>query len=86
VVGDDGAELPIAREEAFLLRCCRTRLWPGSPVTSWRMIMHRWWMPASWLALVAALALSTSSPGAEDFVDLTLTFQGAVHGEIAPCG
>ncbi len=48
--------------------------------------MHRWWMPASWLALVAALALSTSSPGAEDFVDLTLTFQGAVHGEIAPCG
>ncbi len=50
--------------------------------------MHRWKIPASGLALVATLALFLSTPAsrAEDLVDLTLTFEGAVHGEIAPCG
>ena len=32
------------------------------------------------------LVMPVLTPHAEDFVDLTLTFEGAVHGEIAPCG
>lgn len=43
-------------------------------------------------ALLSALVLGLSTvlpapaPRAEDLVELTLTFEGAVHGEIAPCG
>ena len=38
------------------------------------------------LALGVSTTLLAPAPRAEDSVDLTLTFQGAVHGEIAPCG
>ena len=39
-------------------------------------------------AVLAAawMTMPVLTPHAEDFVDLTLTFEGAVHGEIAPCG
>jgi hypothetical protein len=38
------------------------------------------------LALGVSLTLLAPAPRAEDSIDLTLTFQGAVHGEVAPCG
>ena len=38
------------------------------------------------LMLGVSLTLLAPAPRAEELVDLTLTFQGAVHGEVAPCG
>jgi hypothetical protein len=56
----------------------------------WRLKMHRVTLRATsfLVALAAALGLLTRMPApqAEDLVDLTITFEGAVHGEIAPCG
>lgn len=52
--------------------------------------MHRVTLRATsfLVALAAALGLWTRMPAsqAEDLINLTLTFEGAVHGEIAPCG
>jgi len=39
------------------------------------------------LALLAFVVIAGAVPAqAQDLVDLTLTFEGAVRGEIAPCG
>jgi hypothetical protein len=38
------------------------------------------------LALGLSVAQLAPAPRAEELVELTLTFQGAVHGEVAPCG
>ncbi len=38
------------------------------------------------LVLGLSVVLLAPAPRAEDHVELTLTFQGAAHGEIAPCG
>ena len=50
--------------------------------------MQRAMRRSLFLALVLGLSVVVLAPAprAEDFVELTLTFQGAVHGEIAPCG
>ena len=43
----------------------------------------------SLVAVLLSLALggvSWRAASAQELVDLTLTFQGAAHGEIAPCG
>lgn len=48
--------------------------------------LRRALVAAAALAAVLALAGPQDAPHAEDLTELTLTFQGAVHGEIAPCG
>jgi hypothetical protein len=55
------------------------------------MEMHRVTLRAtSFLVALAAalgvLTLRSASQAEENMVNLTLTFEGAVHGEIAPCG
>ena len=52
--------------------------------------MHRVTLRATsfLVALAAAFGVLThrTASQADDLVNLTLTFEGAVHGEIAPCG
>jgi len=38
------------------------------------------------LVLGLSIVLLAPAPRAEDLVEMSLTFQGAVHGEVAPCG
>jgi hypothetical protein len=51
-----------------------------------QVFLRRGLVGAATLAGLLALAGPASAPRAEDLIEMTLTFQGAVHGEIAPCG